>query len=55
MALDGVVDYLPSPIEKSNYGFQLNAAKEEVKIEFKADTKEPFVGYVFKLEENKFG
>ena len=56
MALDGVVDYLPAPEEKSNYGFQYSLdLKEEKKIEFKTDPKLPFVGYAFKLEENKFG
>ncbi|CAD8048771.1 unnamed protein product [Paramecium primaurelia] len=56
LALDGVVDYLPAPEEKQNFGFQISQdQKEEKKIEFKTDPKLPFVGYAFKLEENKFG
>lgn len=32
LALDGVIDYLPSPEEKENFGFIYNDKKEEVKV-----------------------
>ncbi|KAM3128086.1 hypothetical protein pb186bvf_019787 [Paramecium bursaria] len=55
LAMDGVIDFLPAPYEKSNYGFQYNSEKKEEKVTFQIDSKLPFVGYAFKLEENKFG
>ena len=54
LALDGVIDYLPNPIEIKNEGFQIIEGQEE-KIELLPDKKKPFVGLAFKLEENKFG
>lgn len=54
MALDGVVQYLPSPQEKQNLGFMLEKGVE-TPVEFATDPKKPFIGYVFKLEENRFG
>jgi len=56
LALDGVLKYLPSPPEKTNHGFLVSKdKKEEEMIEFPTDEKKPFVGYVFKLEESRFG
>lgn len=55
LALDGVLRYLPAPKDKVNYGYLLGKDKKEVKIELEITDKKPFVGYVFKLEENKFG
>jgi len=49
------VQYLPSPSEKINRGFMLKTDKTEEPIEFQTDPKKPFIGYAFKLEENKFG
>lgn len=50
---------MPSPDEVKNTGYlektDENGEKEEVEIQFKEDPKLPFVGYAFKLEENKFG
>jgi elongation factor G len=54
LALDGVVDYLPSPPEKENKGFMLQN-NTEVPTVFDTNIKKPFMGYAFKLEENKFG
>jgi elongation factor G len=53
-ALDGVIDYLPNPSEKQNHGFRITNNKEE-KIIFETNPKKQFIGYAFKLEENKFG
>lgn len=55
LALDGVCKYLPSPYEKENVGYTTNKAGQEEKIILQIDDKKPFVGYVFKLEESKFG
>jgi elongation factor G len=54
-ALDGVEKYLPSPIEKENYGFIKKAGGVEEQIVLHTDPKEKFVGLAFKLEEGKFG
>lgn len=59
LALDGVIKYLPSPPEKTNYGFHTvkgsDGKKVEEKILLETNENKPFVGYVFKLEESKFG
>ncbi len=53
--LDAVSKYLPNPSQKENSGFKLNDNGEEEKVIFETDKKKPFVGFAFKLEENKFG
>lgn len=59
LALDGVLKFLPSPPEKQNHGFITKkddtGKKVQEKIILKTDQNLPFVGYVFKLEESKFG
>lgn len=59
LALDGVIKFLPSPPEKENYGFITKKDKDNNKVEekiiLKTDQTKPFVGYVFKLEESRFG
>ena len=54
LALDGVLDYLPNPLEKLNFGFETKDG-QEVKVQLLPDKKKPFIGLAFKLEENKFG
>ena len=51
--LDGVGDYLPSPLEKAN--FALDTVNNEARVELKSDVKLPFVALAFKLEERPFG
>lgn len=53
LALDGVIEYLPSPSEKNT--FALDQKNNEEKIELNNDDKKPFIGLAFKLEENKYG
>ena len=55
LALDGVLRYLPSPLDKKNSGYLVTKDKKEELIEMPTDDKRPFVGYVFKLEESRFG
>ncbi len=54
LALNGVQEYLPSPLEREAHGFVLQDG-EEVKVQLEINPKLPFVGLAFKLEENKFG
>jgi len=51
--LDGVVDYLPNPLEVENYA--LNRDKGEEKTLVYVDPTKPFVGLAFKLEEGRYG
>jgi len=51
--LDGVIDYLPNPTERTNYAYDL--AKKSEKVELTIDSKKPFVGLAFKLQETKYG
>lgn len=52
-ALDGVIDYLPNPTQVNNYALDQSNNEEKVKLDI--DSKKPFVGLAFKLEENQFG
>jgi len=54
LVLDGVVKYLPNPEEMKNVAYKISGNKEE-EIILETNNKQPFVGYAFKLEENKFG
>ncbi|CAL0328149.1 unnamed protein product [Lupinus luteus] len=51
--LDGVLSYLPCPIEVSNYA--LDQAKNEEKVELPGSPDGPLVALAFKLEEGRFG
>ena len=51
--LDGVVDYLPRPTEVQNHAYDV--AKDGEKTLMEINSKKPFVGLAFKLEETKFG
>lgn len=54
LALDAVIDYLPSPEERENKAFQKNRDKEE-EIILSHNSKNRLVSLAFKLEENRFG
>lgn len=51
--LDGVVDYLPNPLEKR--AVALDRDNDEVEVELSTDGKAPLVALAFKLEESRFG
>jgi elongation factor G len=57
-ALDGVIDYLPSPVEKKNNAFtksRKDGKEVQEEIELECDDNKQFVCLAFKLEENRFG
>eukprot|EP01119_Soliformovum_irregulare_P017970 TRINITY_DN5427_c0_g1_i1.p1 TRINITY_DN5427_c0_g1~~TRINITY_DN5427_c0_g1_i1.p1 ORF type:complete len:765 (-),score=282.29 TRINITY_DN5427_c0_g1_i1:138-2432(-) len=51
--LDAVIDYLPTPMDAVNKALDINKGEQEVQLV--SDTKQPFVGLAFKLEEGRFG
>ncbi|WVZ75408.1 hypothetical protein U9M48_023461 [Paspalum notatum var. saurae] len=51
--LDGVLDYLPCPLEVDNYALDQN--KSEEKVLLAGTPAEPLVALAFKLEEGRFG
>ena len=51
--LDGVLDYLPSPHEVTNYA--LDVAHNEKQLALTCASSEPLVSLAFKLEESRFG
>ena len=53
LLLDGVVAYLPSPLEKAAGALDLDAAEAPVRLV--PSSRAPFVGLAFKLEEGRFG
>merc|ERR1719447_336513 len=58
--LDGVIDYLPSPLDRVHFARDLTldreaAAEEANLVKVSADRKEPVLFLAFKLEENQFG
>jgi elongation factor G len=53
LLLNGVTMYLPNPAEVTNIA--LDQDKQEEKIILQSDTKKPFVGLAFKLEEGRYG
>lgn len=53
LLLNGVVDFLPCPIEVSNYA--LDQKKKEEKVNLTGSPERPLVALAFKLEEGRFG
>ncbi|MGZ3708819.1 MAG: elongation factor G [Bdellovibrionota bacterium] len=53
LLLDAVTYYLPSPGEKENIALDQNNA--EAKVVLKSDSKLPFVGLAFKLDDGRYG
>lgn len=51
--LDGVIDYLPAPFEKSNYALDRHNNEELVRIDARND--EPLLALAFKLDETQYG
>jgi len=51
--LDGVVDYLPEPIEKANFALDRSNNEEAVAVTGRSD--DPLLALAFKLEETPFG
>eukprot|EP00928_Gymnodinium_smaydae_P066104 TRINITY_DN49162_c0_g1_i1.p1 TRINITY_DN49162_c0_g1~~TRINITY_DN49162_c0_g1_i1.p1 ORF type:complete len:781 (-),score=142.98 TRINITY_DN49162_c0_g1_i1:174-2462(-) len=48
--LDAVTLYLPSPLDRVNMA--MNADDESEEIQLKTETKAPFVGYAFKIQDH---
>jgi elongation factor G len=53
LLLNGVTMYLPNPTEVTNIALDQN--KQEEKIVLEAESKKPFVGLAFKLEDGRYG
>ena len=51
--LDGVINYLPEPSEKTNYALDRSKDEEPVKVTGKSE--DPLLALAFKLEETPFG
>lgn len=51
--LDGVLDYLPAPIEKPNHALDCSKGEEPVLISGK--TEDPLLALAFKLDDTQFG
>jgi elongation factor G len=53
LLLDGVVSYLPNPMEVVNEGHDQD--NNEAKLVIESDSAKPFVGLAFKLQQDKYG
>ncbi len=53
LLLDGVVHYLPNPMQVTNQAHDQNKGEEKVVLD--SDPKKPFVGLAFKLLQDKYG
>jgi len=53
LLLDGVIDYLPNPMETENTAVDLD--KSEASVALSADPDKPLVALAFKLEESQYG
>eukprot|EP01018_Ginkgo_biloba_P013620 Gb_08395 [translate_table: standard] len=53
LLLDGVINFLPCPIEVGNYA--LDQTKDEEKVLLSGSPEGPLVALAFKLEEGRFG
>ncbi len=51
--LDGVIEYLPEPVEKPN--FALDRTKDEEPVQVTGKNDDPLLALAFKLEETPFG
>jgi elongation factor G len=53
LLLDGVKDYLPSPLDIDYHAFDVD--NNESKVDLKPDPTLPFVGLAFKLQDGQYG
>uniref|UniRef100_A0A6B2KYZ3 Elongation factor G, mitochondrial n=1 Tax=Arcella intermedia TaxID=1963864 RepID=A0A6B2KYZ3_9EUKA len=51
--LDGVIDYLPCPLDREIHCF--DKAKDGEKVKLEIEPKLPLVAYAFKIDEHKYG
>lgn len=51
--LNGVIDYLPSPVDVETYA--LDVSNEETPVTLEAEEKKPLVALAFKLEDTPYG
>lgn len=53
--MDGVVDYLPSPLDVTNIAFDVNDPDNQIEFNIDSDYEKPFAGLAFKLEDGRYG
>eukprot|EP01083_Nonionella_stella_P318776 1166906_1 len=56
--LDGVIDYLPSPLDRTHFAKDVNITDDEEKsnlVQLSTKKSDPVLFLAFKLEENQFG
>lgn len=54
--LDGVIAYLPNPLDVDNYGLTLTDKKEdEEEVLVESDPEKPLISLAFKLEQGQYG
>lgn len=53
--MDSVIHYLPTPAEKKEFAFDLDAKEKDVKVELTPDNDKDLCALAFKLQETPFG
>eukprot|EP01012_Entosiphon_sulcatum_P040647 TRINITY_DN54339_c0_g1_i1.p1 TRINITY_DN54339_c0_g1~~TRINITY_DN54339_c0_g1_i1.p1 ORF type:complete len:763 (+),score=159.85 TRINITY_DN54339_c0_g1_i1:126-2291(+) len=55
LLLDAIMDYLPDPRQRQNYGLQPVGPDQEERVLLVTDPKAPLVAFAFKLQQTPYG